>query len=368
MRPGTLRKVECDSCGVVANASHFSEQEVLTLYGDEYALNTSGAEEHLFFTKDGPIARSEVFCQWIAPHFFSGPQRALEIGSGQGNLLARLSETLPQAKFSGIEGSHRAAELARSRGLDVRQGLVTGNTELPAAETIFSVNVLEHIEDIDGFLATIRRSLAASDAEPSAQRLVLCLPIQNYYGYDLFFLEHVWHFTVDHVQQLLGRRGFKVLHCEHQHPINHGIGLFVCQPLDDSVDNGASVDGDYPWIRNNRDRWHRVFAEVNTWLETQPADAKIAVFGGGEVFALFRAFTRLGERRVVACIDEDPAKVDQTIESDGHNIIVGNIEWLRKNPVDALLLTLNPKYHGMVKDKLASVVDRVFSWSPYDPK
>ena len=100
---------------------------------------------------------------------------------------------------------------------------------------------------------------------------------------------------------------------------------------------------------------------MNAWLDLEGPE-HLAVFGGGEVFALFLAFTELRNYHIVACIDEDPNKIG----SRRQGVPIHDVKWLGKQEVDAILLTINPKYHDRVKKKLSPYVKNIFSWSPYE--
>lgn len=340
VEPGRLAKVICPECGVVANREWFSAADVERLYGEAYELNTLGREEHYFFTSNGPVARSLVFCDWIAPHIPATARRVVEIGCGEGKLLGKLGRLLPQAHCQGIDGSRRAAELGRAAGLDIRQQLLLGAEPLETADVFLLVNVLEHVEDIPALVAQLARSLSPGG------RIIFCLPVQDYGGYDMFFAEHVWHFTVDHVLHVLANNGLQVLDTDAAHPINHGIGLFVCALAEPSVAVTVPVNQG-AMLRDHLRYWEESFSRADAWLRDCRLE-RLAVFGAGEVFTLFYAFTSLGEGRLVACIDD--TKPDGAMK---HGVPVHATAWLATHPVDALLLTVNTKYHPIIRDKVA---------------
>ena len=347
--PGTLHKILCRGCGVAANAQRLSEVELDHLYGQEYVLNTQGREEHRFFTKDGPVPRSQVFFQWIAPHLPEGFRTLLEIGCGEGNVLNRFAQAFPGRRMLGLDGSHRACELARAKGLEVARGLIPGDDPLPAADAFLAINVLEHAESLDAFLSAVGGALDGGG------RAIFTLPIQDYPGYDLFFAEHVWHFTAEHCRAALTRHGFETVFSDQAHPVNHGIGLFVCrkaQPV-----NQAPTP-DLASVTRNRDTWLRRFRAVDAWLKAHPHQ-RIALFGASEVATLLLAFTSLGDRGPVACIDEDPSRIG----TKKHGIEVVAPGWLASGKADAVLLAVNPRYHAQIKEKLGAFPVDMYSFA-----
>lgn len=254
----------------------------------------------------------------------------------------------------GIEGSRRASELAKAKGLEVRQGLILGRNEnLPKSDVIIAITVIEHVEEISSFLSVLSSILNNNG------RIIFCLPIQNYPGYDIFFADHIWHFTVNQFCYMMNRNNLKVIHVDYNHPIIHGLGLFVCEVSNENLD--FPVPYEPKFVTYNRNHWVRVFRRIDKWLDRSET-SKIAVFGGGEVLALFMAFTSLGSRQILACLDEDLSKVGRKIQG----IEIEHIEWLKTNQIDGILLTLNPKYHSLVMKKLEPYGVRVFSYSSYE--
>ena len=344
IEPGLLSKIICAGCGVVANARPLSDQELRILYGEAYQLNTYGREEHLFFTANGPRPRSEVVFEWLTRYLPAHARSVLEIGCGEGNVLARFAYRDRSLRVVGFEGSRKAAELAHAKGLDVRNELILAPEQvLPELDFVFSYNVLEHIEDIDSFVAVLRRACAAEG------RLVFGLPLQDDGSYDLFFAEHVWHFTRGHVVRVLERRGLSVDQVDTSNPIIGGAGVFVCSVSSSGGSTAGTeyFDGARSLQARNRDHWLSVFDRLNTLLAG--VTGRLAVYGSSEVLSLFMCHTDLRHRSIATCLDEDPGKIGLL----KHGIPVNHPDTLADHPVDAVLLTVNPRYNNQIRAKLA---------------
>lgn len=338
---GKLEKVICNTCGVISNKKPFTHEELNVLYGKEYELNTLNREEHMFFTKEGPIARSQVFANWITPHIPQEAHEVTEIGCGEGQLLSKLKAHFPAKSWMGFDGSKKATELAKEKGLHVEQKLFLNTSDAPpTTDVILMINVIEHLENITDIIQVLRGAIRKNG------RIIFCLPIQDFGGYDLFFAEHVWHFTTAQVIYMLEKCGLTIIHSDDNHPINHGIGLFVCEPKENN-ETTIQLPIANQHMENVLSNWKVNFTKINQLFSTNK-HAKIAVFGSGEVFTLFYAFSALGNQNIVAVLDETPSKIG----TKKHGIDIQHPDWLSENTVDLIFLAINSKYISLVKTKL----------------
>src|SRR5690349_1950951 len=70
------------------------------------------------------------------------PQRVLEVGCGDGALLAELGDRRFAPTLAGFEISEEAAAISRRRGLDVN---VFDGTRLPAGDEAYDLGILSHV-------------------------------------------------------------------------------------------------------------------------------------------------------------------------------------------------------------------------------
>ncbi|MFL5865446.1 MAG: class I SAM-dependent methyltransferase [Solirubrobacteraceae bacterium] len=84
----------------------------------------------------------------------------LEVGCGDGAVLAQLRRHAPAAELVGVEVSRTAADLARGRS-EISRILVFDGGTLPfeddSFELVFATHVLEHVADPVGLLREMRR-------------------------------------------------------------------------------------------------------------------------------------------------------------------------------------------------------------------
>lgn len=354
--PGNIHKIQCRRCGLVSQHHPFTHAEAEKFYGDEYCLNLPPAQEHVFFTQQGAVLRSQAWAEWVLeelPALKSG--KIWEIGCGPGLLMSRLQNALPNAALYGWDGNPRAVALARENGLNVDRGLITTHVHgIGSFDAILAIGVLELVPDLNIFLETVRESLAPGG------RFLCSMPMQDAISYSAFFYEHHWLMTQAQLESVLAGAGFRILSSNTQHPIHRPLGLFVAEKSD-SPDKHEGIALSHTETTANKTRWLRVFGELDRWLSLK-IEQRVAVFGAGEVLALFLAYTKLGEALPICCLDDDPAKAGSKV----FGIPVRSLEWLETLRDMPVILCLNPKYHTDVANRLRAYTDVVFSWTPYD--
>ena len=135
-------------------------------------------------------------------------RRILDIGSGQGDFLAGLARTLPEAELTGFELS--ASGVARARAKVPRAAFFVADLFHPPAEiescrgwatAAVCSEVLEHVDDPAAFLRAARSYLA--DGAP----LVVTVPGGPMSAFDRH-IGHRQHFTRESIRRVLTEGGF----------------------------------------------------------------------------------------------------------------------------------------------------------------
>lgn len=114
---------------------------------------------------------------------------------------------------TGVEATDVTAKVARDGGIDVRTGTLE---EIGFADASFDVvclwDVLEHVPQIDGFLAEIRRVLKPGGILAlQSPNIASVMARQAGRGWSWLLLpHHVWHFTPATMRSTLEQRGFQV--------------------------------------------------------------------------------------------------------------------------------------------------------------
>ena len=186
-----LRKYSCLSCGTVFRDRRRTYARAVD--ADAYSLN---AKADSSFDQ----SRQQSYAAIITAAVHAPPACVIDIGCGNGALLAQLREAWPDARAVGIEPAALPRAAAAARGIDVRSGL----DHAPTADLVVSVNVIEHTPDPAGFLASVARALA-----PGAH-CVIIWPAGEPPSTELLFNDHLFTLSRQVVADLAAAQGLEV--------------------------------------------------------------------------------------------------------------------------------------------------------------
>lgn len=229
----------------------------------------------------GDLARS-----FVADHGLEG-QLVGEVGCGDGIFLSALQDA--GAQVVGFERSHRAAEILRLDGFSVLEGEVTPDALPAALAGAATRHVLEHVEDIHGFLKALR-SVVVPGGPVLVEVPALEQTIEGGRAYD-FIPEHLSYFTTATLASAMERAGFW------------------------SIDIRRIVDGEFlvavgrvPTGAVDPGRWQdQGSAQVRAFLAAQAsAGGSVALWGAGP--KCLGLVSEIGGQGVRTIVDSDPLK------------------------------------------------------------
>jgi hypothetical protein len=338
---GRIDLAFCQDCGVGHNRAF--EPSLLT-YDRHYenALHHSAT-----FTRYAERLADDL----VVRHHLGG-RRLLELGSGSGDFLRRLTAAAgPGTTAIGLDpGAAPTGEDDRPRFVN---SLEPGRIE---ADFVCARHVLEHVVDPVRTLAELR----AATPRDGAMTLYLEVPdgshmVRTAGIWDVVY-EHPWYFTEPSLERLLGRAGFEV------------------------TDTGSAFAGQYLWmeavsrrgrsesspttrseahgtrsatLRSARHFAERARATIQWWADEvrRLARGGVAVWGIGSKGVTF--LNRVADTRLVThAVDLNPRKHGRFVAGTGHRVAPPVA--LTERPPSTVLI-MNGNYRAEVASQLSSL-------------
>jgi SAM-dependent methyltransferase len=202
--------VICPTCGAGFADGIPSQQELDRYYAEQ--------SKYTYDARDGEEAfhdrqRFELIVEQVGPALTSLDAHVVDLGCATGGLLSILAQR-GFRNLVGVDPSPACAEAAqRLHRIDVKTATLSGFAKWKEQfDLIFLVGVLEHLRDVDKALDGIGRRLRASSgllyiAVPDVEGLADC----HNAPYQQFSMEHINFFSVQSLELLLRRRGFRRL-------------------------------------------------------------------------------------------------------------------------------------------------------------
>lgn len=341
-----LLKVECLRCGLVRNLELFTDkQETNSYYEQDYSVSSD--PEHFFYTNNKAIGRSDVIANWITESMglwrWNNAKYILEIGAGSGLLLEKFAEIFPSKLFMGIEPSKKAVEIGIEKSLNIKQGLLEDviNDVNQQFDIVYSIATIEHTISPKLFLLNIHKLLKKDGY------LFLVQPIQDIISYDIFFIDHLYHFSTAHLRQYALACGFKEIGYVIGHELmpNFSLHLWQATDLPNSEFNFFYENTACKIVVDN------VLKDIqqldNLLLKLQQKKSKVAVFGLSEVYWLVNAYSNLKNFPIAFGLDDNPHKKEYSslcfsVVTPEQSLLLG---------VTDIILTMNKHYYPIAYNR-----------------
>jgi len=343
----SLKKFECKECGLVCGDWNIKKREILEQYTNNYSYNPSVKGDAIFFTTFGIQERSVHIFKWILDEIpneeLKTAKTIIEVGCGEGNLLSKFAKKFPKKKIIGFELNYTARKLGRKKGLDIRKLNELKNVK---ADIIISYAVIEHTHSPKRFLTNIYNSL-----NPNGM-LILGQPHQDKIYYDIFFLDHLFHFSSKHIEEY-GKIAnlVQIKKAVGNWPIdNFSLHFFKksVRKLDDKIVYHKTT------VKKSIQYYFRVFIKINRFLENLETNSSLAVFGLGELFSLLFFHTNLKKMKISYGIDDYPPK---NFKFPFPVISSKKAKNLKEGPI---LFCVNKNYYEIVLRKIRKRKNQVF--------
>jgi SAM-dependent methyltransferase len=336
-----IEKEECENCGTVraADVSFLTD-----FYKNYYKLNTANTDPQYIYNNVA-MFKSNMHYEWIeslAQQQINNATSIIEIGCGSGNLLNLFTI---KNKY-GVEPSQHAA-LHACKIASVRTCGYEDILNEEKYDIILSTCVIEHTIDPNDFLQK-QWHLAHEGST-----VIIGLPIQDTESFDVYFLDHLHHFTSQQFIQLCHKNGFIVNKFEIGYKCMTTIAYFILSKNSTKV-NAISFQKNENFYTSNQ--W---ITNLNLFLNNNK-HLQIVAFGYGETSFFYQTYTTLNS--VVTCFIDD---VQAGLKINGSKVITVSeaiSSGILKNSY--LVLLANPHYHEFLKNKFIGIKNLTF-YSPF---
>jgi SAM-dependent methyltransferase len=340
-----LSKIMCARCGLVRSGQPVDGAILADYYSQQYTVSEH-LTEHFFYTPTGPVARSVVICDWMVSatgaHRWRTSARCLEIGAGSGALMREFVRRFPGSQFVGMEMNESAAAIARERGLSIFHSTLH-DLDRGVFNMAYAVAVIEHVPSPSQFLLQVRERL------DSGGWLVLLQPTQDVSSYDMFFIDHLYHFGTDHLRQYARKCGFREQGFIVGHEWMPNFSLHLWR-VDDPV-SGVPWTGQPGYTtciataRQISDDLARLESTLSVLISRK---RRVAVFGLSEAYWFLRAYSSLGVFPIVCGLDDRPDRPEYT--GIGFPVMVPEqcMSW----GIQDVVLTMNKVYYPQARERI----------------
>jgi hypothetical protein len=254
----------------------------------------------------------------------------VEIGHGDGSLLAALAAARPGGHFIGFD-PHGAT---RSEGdLELRAALFEPDEHLAelAPDLVVSRHVLEHLNSPLAFLQRIAFAAARLGREQLAYFEVPCVDRALATGRTVdFYYEHNSQFSTQSFRKMLSRCG-ATINC-----VGHGYGgevIYGYVTLGGQQRRLKIADEAREFLDAANAGLERIFAQLE---DLAVSSARVAIWGGTGKSAAFINRYGLDRVRFPIVVDSDPAKVGTFVPGTGQEI--RSRDWLKDQPGSIIII------------------------------
>jgi SAM-dependent methyltransferase len=334
-----LGKFSCLCCGSAFRPGHRRFKRAAADH--HYSLN-AGAQN----TFDQ--SRHEGYAGAICAGLASPPRRIIDVGCGNGALLAQLRQRWPDSSALGIEPAALPRSQAHQRGIDAVEALAPGMR----ADLVVSVNVIEHTDGPGQFLRQLARATV-----PGGQCVVIW-PDDRRPSTELLFNDHRFSLPAAVVAQLASDEGLCSTGAVEAPDGFQGLRFVrraIAKPAGTRNARGRIARGALE-LAQSRVRYLRRWGSIGAQLTARLEPAKLLVgFGFGEAAHYLRAYAPALWERVTALTADEL--------SGEHALGLPLVALTTLDPsAHQLLLAAHPRWHRKLEARLTSQGFKCIAW------
>lgn len=301
--------VVCSLCGFVYADTSVTQADYDRFYADhskyEDAKTGTGGVKDPFDWK-----RQQETALQIANFLQNASASILDVGCANGGMLKALKE-LEYESLCGIDPSPVCVENTRQLGIEAHQGSLFLPFKEKAYDCVILSHTLEHVEDVRGATNWIQGRLKPDGIvyleTPDASRYVDF----NYAPFQDFNTEHINHFSLACLENLMCLLGFEMLQggaktlqtsSQTQYPAVYGFWKQTGTPRE-FVKNTELRKKIELYIQQSKVIMDRIESRLQAVLEISP---QIIVWGTGQLAMKLLVETSLDHADILAFVDNNP--------------------------------------------------------------
>lgn len=301
--------VVCSSCGFVYADTTVTQADYDRFYAEhskyEDAKTGTGGVENPFDWK-----RQQETALQIANFLQNTNASILDVGCANGGVLLALKE-LGYEVLCGIDPSPVCVVNTRQMGIEAYQGSLFLPFKEKACDCVILSHTLEHVEDVRGAVNWIRERLKPDGIvfleTPDASRYVDF----NYAPFQDFNTEHINHFSLTCLENLMCLLGFEILQGDiktlqtspqTQYPEVYGFWKQTETPRALVKDTGLRKKIEL-YIQQSKAIMDRIESRLQAVLAISP---QIIVWGTGQLAMKLLVETSLAHADILAFVDNNP--------------------------------------------------------------
>lgn len=300
--------VVCSSCGFVYADTTVTQADYDRFYAEhskyEDAKTGTGGVENPFDWK-----RQQGTTLQIANVLQNTNASILDVGCANGGILKALKE-LGYETLCGVDPSPVCVENTRQLGIEAHQGSLFLPFKENAYDCVILSHTLEHVEDVRGAINWIRERLKPDGIAyletPDASRYVDF----NYAPFQDFNTEHINHFSLACLENLMRLLGFEMLQGgaktlqtspQTQYPAVYGFWKWTGIPrmLIKDTDLRKKIE---LYIQQSKAIMDRIESRLQAVLSVSP---QIILWGTGQLAMKLLAETSLAHADILALVDNN---------------------------------------------------------------
>ena len=310
----------CQRCGFIYADTTVAQEDYDRFYAsyskyEDKKIATGGGES------PSDAHRLDETAQCIAKVLFRREARILDVGCANGGLLLRLKQ-LGFQNLCGFDLPAGCVENTRRLGIDAQFGSVTEHPkDAGTFDLIILSHVMEHLRDIRLAIQSVEKLLKDGGLiyieVPDASEYVsnLVAPFQD------FNTEHINHFSVQTMQNLMGQLGFIGQSVGQKtfestpgmpYPAHYGFWSKAPHPFDYAIrKDELLVNRIQEYIARSQEMINRMDVRLRRVLAKSP---EVIVWGTGQLAMKLLVETALSSARIAAFVDGNPINVGKKLQ------------------------------------------------------